>query len=69
VVEKIYGAGLSLSRVGARIYDVQKKYGVKIKVMARRGKPEVMLVRNQPAEFRDAAGVQPVEAKANDQLL
>jgi hypothetical protein len=31
IVEKIYGSGLSLSRVGARIYDVQKKYGVKIK--------------------------------------
>jgi hypothetical protein len=31
IVEKIYGTGLSLSRVGARIYDVQKKYVVKIK--------------------------------------
>jgi hypothetical protein len=31
IVEKIYGAGLSLSRVGARIYDVRKKYKVKIK--------------------------------------
>jgi hypothetical protein len=30
IVEKIYGAGLSLSRVGAKLYDVQKKYGVKI---------------------------------------
>ncbi|HTA21936.1 MAG TPA: hypothetical protein VK763_00265 [Terriglobales bacterium] len=31
IVEKIYGTGLSLARVGARVYDVQKKYGVKIK--------------------------------------
>jgi hypothetical protein len=31
IVAKIYGQGLSLSRVGARIYDVQKKYKVKIK--------------------------------------
>lgn len=31
IVAKISGQGLSLSRVGARIYDVQKKYKVKIK--------------------------------------
>jgi hypothetical protein len=31
IVDKIYGSRLSLTRVGARIYDVQKKYKVKIK--------------------------------------
>ena len=30
IVEKVYGPGMSLARVGARQYDVEKKYGVEI---------------------------------------
>lgn len=31
IVNKVYGQGLSLARVGARIYDLKKKYGVDVK--------------------------------------
>ena len=30
IVREVYGPGLSLSRVGARIWDIKKKYGVEI---------------------------------------
>lgn len=30
IVKTIYGEGNTLARVGARIWDIQKKYGVKI---------------------------------------
>jgi hypothetical protein len=30
IVDKIYGHELSLARVGARVWDVKKRYGVKI---------------------------------------
>lgn len=30
IVEKVYGHGLSLSRVGARVFDLKKKYKLEI---------------------------------------
>lgn len=30
IVREVYGEGMSLARVGARIWDIKKKYGVRI---------------------------------------
>ena len=52
IVRTIYGEGMSLARVGARIYDIKHKYGVEIKSWKDKDNSKLWWYQMTPKEMK-----------------
>lgn len=72
IVSAIYGEGMSLSRVGARIFDIKKKHKVEIKGWKDERNPKLywyQIATSKPQEIKRAIVPKEVIGKALPQPL